>query len=143
MHRIIQLLQFFAFPALVLSTHLLGAKILNLYAFFPNIDILFHFIGGASIAYTSAQILFYLEREKLTAPLNGFIFLTLLLSLTATTAMFWEFAEFSLDQLLRTNVQVSLANTMQDQFLGVCGGVLCSTIYAKRVLTRPQNTSKY
>lgn len=143
MQRTRQLLQFFAFPALVFSTHLLGVKALNLYAFFPNIDIPFHFIGGASIAYTSAQILLYLEREKLTTPLNGFIFLILLLSLTATTAMLWEFAEFSLDHLLHTNVQVSLAKTMQDQFLGVCGGILCAALYAKKVLARHQDTSKY
>ena len=142
MQRTIQLLQFFAFPALVFSAHLLGVKALNLYAFFPNIDIPFHFMGGASIAYTSAQLLFYLERENLTAPLNGFIFLVLLLSLTAMTAMFWEFAEFSMDYLLRTNVQVSLANTMQDQFLGLCGGVLCAALYAKKVLARHQDTSK-
>jgi hypothetical protein len=35
--------------------------------------------------------------------------------------VFWEFAEFSMDRLLGTNVQISLQNTMQDLFMGMVG----------------------
>jgi hypothetical protein len=139
MKRILEILPFFAFPTLVLFAHLFGSKILNLYSFFPNMDVLFHFVGGTAIASTSAQILSYLEKEKIIARLNRFIFLLLLFSLTATAAVFWEFAEFGLDQLLRSNVQISLANTMQDQFLGVCGGIGWAAIYDKRVLAHQKD----
>ena len=124
----------FAFPIIVLLAHLIASTILNLYTIFPNLDIPFHFIGGLSIAYTSAQLLSYLEKEKITAALNRVVFLLLLLALTATATVFWEFAEFIGDTLLDTNIQVSLANTMQDQFLGILGGVTWAFIYYKKDL---------
>jgi len=124
----------FAFPIIVLLAHLIASTILNLYTIFPNLDIPFHFIGGLSIAYTSAQLLSYLEKEKITAALNRVVFLLLLLAFTATATVFWEFAEFIGDTLLDTNIQVSLANTMQDQFLGILGGVTWAFIYYKKDL---------
>jgi hypothetical protein len=114
---------FFMFPILVLLAHLIASQILHLYATFPNVDIPFHYIGGLSITYTSAQILLYLEEKNMIARLDRYIFLILIFSLTATAAVFWEFAEFIVDRLLDTNIQVSLANTMQDQFMGILGGM--------------------
>ena len=35
-------------------------------------------------------------------------------------------------QLLNTNIQISLANTMQDQFMGILGGVTWMFIYTKK-----------
>ena len=122
---------FFIFPMLVFLIHLIASKILNLYLLFPNMDIPFHYLGGLSIAYTSAQILSHLEKKIITTRLNRMIFLALILSLTATAAVFWEFAEFIGDQLFHTNIQVRLANTMQDQFLGVLGGMTVVLIYWK------------
>jgi len=114
---------FFVFPALVLLAHGIASNVLDLYRVFPNLDIPFHFMGGFSIAYTSMQVLAYLEREKITVVLNKVVFLVLILALTATATVFWEFAEFIGDKLLDTNIQISLANTMQDQFMGILGGV--------------------
>ena len=123
---------FFVFPITVLIAHLIASKVLNLYMIFPNLDIPFHFAGGLSIAYTSAQILSYLEKAKITVALNHVVFLVLIFSLTATATVFWEFAEFIADQLLNTNIQISLANTMQDQFMGILGGVTWMFIYTKK-----------
>jgi uncharacterized membrane protein len=128
---------FFIFPTLVFLIHLTASKILNLYTIFPNLDIPFHYIGGLSIGYTSAQILSYLEQEKFTARLNRVIFTVLIISLTATAAVVWEFAEFIGDQLWQTNIQVSLANTMQDQFLGVLGGMTIAYRCFKKPKTDP------
>jgi len=114
---------FFVFPALVLLAHGIASNVLDLYRVFPNLDIPFHFMGGFSIAYTSTQVLAYLERERITVALNRVVFLVLILALTATATVFWEFAEFIGDKLLDTNIQISLANTMQDQFMGILGGV--------------------
>jgi len=124
---------YFMFPTIVFLVHLIASKALNLYAIFPNMDIPFHYLGGLSIAYSSAQILSYLEDENFNARLNGVIFLVLILSLTATAAVFWEFAEFIGDRLFHTNIQVNLANTMQDQFLGVLGGMTIVLIYGNRL----------
>lgn len=132
MKKVSKFASFFVFPMTVLFAHLIASKVLNLYLIFPNLDIPFHFAGGFSIAYTSAQILSYLEKEKITAALNQVVFLVLIFSLTATATVFWEFAEFTGDQLLNTNIQISLANTMQDQFMGLLGGVTWMFIYTRK-----------
>jgi hypothetical protein len=123
---------FFVFPIIVLLTHLLAWKVLNLYRSFPNLDIPFHYIGGLSIAYASAAILSYLKKEKIINTLNKPIFLILIFSLTATATVFWEFGEFLLDWLLDTNIQVNLANTMQDQFMGILGGTTLVFLWSRK-----------
>lgn len=128
MQRLSTILSFFAFPIIVLFAHLIASRPLNLYAVFPHLDIPFHYIGGASIAYTSAHIFAYLEKENLSAPLNKVILLLLIFSLTATAAVFWEFLEFTVDRLLHMNIQISLANTMQDQLMGILGGATWALI---------------
>jgi len=132
MKQIIKAASFFAFPITVLLAHLIASQILHLYRIFPNIDIPFHYIGGLSIAYTSVQILVYLEKEKRTTMPNPMIFWILIFSLTATATIFWEFTEFIGDQIWDTNVQVSLANTMQDQLMGILGGATWVLISLKK-----------
>jgi hypothetical protein len=123
MKQLSKVISFFVFPALVLFAHLAASKLLNLYSIFPNLDIPFHYIGGLSIAYTSAGILSWLEKEKIISnALNKAVFLLLIFSLTGVATVFWEFVEFIGDQLLDTNIQISLANTMQDQLMGILGG---------------------
>jgi hypothetical protein len=112
----------------VFLTHLIAARVLHLYDLFPHVDILFHFLGGLSIAFTATHLFCYLESENII-DLNKAIFLVLVISLTATTTVFWEFAEFLSDQLLGTQLQPNLANTMQDQFLGILGGCTWIVFY--------------
>lgn len=121
MKHVSKIISFFIFPITVLLAHLIASQILKLYLIFPHLDIPFHYIGGLSIAYTSVQILAYLEKENIAA-MSKVVLLVLAFSLTATAAVFWEFAEFIGDQWLNTNIQVSLKNTMQDQFMGILGG---------------------
>jgi len=132
MKQLPKVVSFFVFPITVLLVHLIASKVLNLYMIFPDLDIPFHYIGGLSIAYTSVQILSYLEKEKISTTLNKVVFLVLIFSLTTTATVFWEFAEFIGDQLLHTNIQISLANTMQDQFMGILGGATWVLIYFKK-----------
>ena len=131
MERASKIASFFRFPLIVFLVHF-AVKGFGLYEVFPNIDIPFHYLGGLSIAYTCALVLSYLEDEKVTTVVHRGLFLLLLLSLTATVAVFWEFAEFLSDQFLNTNLQPSIANTMQDQFLGILGGGTWTLIYFKR-----------
>jgi len=133
MKQISKFVPFFMFPMTVLLAHLIASKVLNLYIIFPNLDIPFHYVGGLSIAYTSAQILVYLEKENISTAMNKVIFLVLIFSLTATATVFWEFVEFIGDQLLGTNIQISLANTMQDQLMGILGGATYVFIYSKKI----------
>ena len=126
-------LSFLFFPATVLLAHLIASRVLHLYLIFPNLDIPFHFIGGLSIAYMSVSLLSFAIQEKLLpGSLPNSLSLVLIFTVTATATVFWEFAEFIADQLMSTNIQVSLANTMQDQFLGVLGGTTWIMIIARK-----------
>ena len=131
MDRASKIASFFLFPTVVFLVHL-AAKGFGLYEIIPDVDIPLHYLGGLSIAYTCARVLSYLESQKVTTTLHRGISLVLLLSLTATVAVFWEFAEFLSDQFLATNLQPSIANTMQDQFLGILGGGTWALIHFKR-----------
>lgn len=62
-----------------------------------------------------------LPREVVRSSRLVVLELVLVGSLTASAAVMWEFAEFTCDQLLGTNVQVSLVNTMRDMALGLAG----------------------
>jgi len=131
MKQVSKFASFFMFPAFVLCAHLFASQVLDLYKTFPNLDIPFHFAGGLSIAYTSTRILSYLEKEKIIPALHPVVFLILIFSLTATATVFWEFAEFILDRSLNTNIQISLANTMQDQLMGILGGAVWIVLYTR------------
>jgi hypothetical protein len=132
MKQLSKFASFFVFPTFVLCTHLFASQVLNLYKTFPNLDIPFHFAGGLSIAYTSTRIVSYLEKENIIPALPQVLFLILIFSLTATATVFWEFAEFVLDQWMNTNIQISLANTMQDQLMGILGGAAWLVFYARK-----------
>ena len=131
MERASKLASLFLFPTIVYLVHVV-VRTLGGYEIFPDIDIPFHYLGGLSIAYSCARVLSYLESEKLTAALHRGYFLLLLFSITATVAVFWEFAEFLSDRVLNTSLQPSIANTMHDQFLGILGGGTWALIYFKR-----------
>jgi hypothetical protein len=133
MHQVSKFVSFFLFPMTVLVAHLIASKGLNLYQRFPNLDIPAHLAGGLASAYTYTQILSYLEKEKVTTALNPMLALVFIFSLTGTTTIFWEFVEFIYDQLLHTNIQISLANTMQDQLMGILGGVVWIFIYTRQL----------
>lgn len=83
----------------------------------------------------------YLEKEKYIAPLNKILSMVLVFSLTATATVLWEFAEFILDHVAGTNVQISLANTMQDQFMGILGGLTWIVIYDRVFFGQRKNTT--
>ncbi len=80
-----------------------------------------HYLGGLSMAYSLFLALAHLQEHKRIKPLDKAIEWTFVLSLVTTAAVFWEFSEFTMDQVLGTNVQISLQNTIQDLFMGVTG----------------------
>jgi hypothetical protein len=139
MQQASKFISFFVFPISVLAAHLIAWKVLNLYLRFPNLDIPFHFAGGLSIAYTCTQILSYLERKKAIAPLTPGLALVFIFSLTATATVLWEFVEFIYDHLLNTNIQISLANTMQDQFMGILGGIVWLLVHTRKLEKTSEN----
>ena len=116
------------FPLLVFALHLLLQEVFFIYETYPNIDIPEHFFGGVSIAYFVSQCFQRLPRESLKKSRVAILEATLIISLTTCTAVCWEFAEFFADRIFHSNLQVSLANTMQDLVLGMSGAGIVATV---------------
>jgi hypothetical protein len=117
-------------PLLVFSVHVVASRGLNAYVRFPAIDIPMHFAGGLAIAFFISGCFRALPRHapgsSRVAVLEG----VLVGSLAWAAALLWEFAEFSIDRLVGTNIQVSLNNTMQDLALGMLGALVLVAIRA-------------
>ena len=120
-------------PLLVFVTHEIIANVFNAYAWWPDIDVPMHFLGGLAIAFFFSGCFRALPRQDVPERRLAVLELLLIGSLTATAAVFWEFTEFTMDQFLGTNVQVSLANTMQDLALGITGGIVFITVRAMKL----------
>ena len=120
-------------PLLVFATHVFIDRVLNAYELWPPIDIPMHFSGGLAIAFFISRCFQTLPREAVQRSRLVVLDLLLVGSLTATAAVFWEFAEFSLDQVFGTNVQVSLANTMKDMAMGISGAIVFILIRARQL----------
>jgi len=108
-------------PIVVFTTHVVLSRVLGAYQIWPHADIPMHFVGGVAMAFFISGCFQALPRQDVRRSRIVVLELLLVGSLTATSAVFWEFAEFAVDQSLGTNTQVSLANTMQDMALGIGG----------------------
>ena len=108
-------------PLLVFAVHVFASQVLRAYSLWPRTDIPMHFAGGVAMAYFISQCFRALPRE--TVRRSRIVVLEPLLvgSLTTSAAVVWEFAEFTVDAVAATSIQVSLANTMQDIALGMLG----------------------
>lgn len=110
-------------PLTVFIIHVFLSRVLHLYDLWPRADIPMHFSGGMAIAFFTSRCFQLLPRESIKRSRVALLELLLICSLTATVAVFWEFAEFTIDQLFGLNIQVSLANTMQDLAMGILGSI--------------------
>lgn len=110
-------------PLFVFSLHVVLGRGVRAYDLFPSIDVPMHVLGGVAIAVFVSGCFRRLPRTMAQASRVTVLECVLIVSLAATAAVFWEFAEFSLDQLTGSNVQVSLPNTMKDLAMGMAGAI--------------------
>src|SRR6266498_5958864 len=82
-------------PLLVFTIHVFLSQVLHLYDLWPPTDIPVHFSGGVAIAFFISRCFQLLPRESVKRSRVVLLELLLIGSLTATAAVFWEFAEFS------------------------------------------------
>jgi len=122
--HVLGLLPFLWFPLAIFVLHIVLSFGFKAYVPYPWLDIPMHLVGGAAIAYFFYGGLCYLDGEKLVVKPEKRLFNILIVSLVATAAVFWEFAEFLSDRFLGTSSQVSISNVLKDQCLGIVGGVL-------------------
>lgn len=124
-------------PLLVFFVHVVLSRGLHAYDAWPPTDRPMHFAGGVAMAFFISRCFQALPREAVRHSRVSLLELILAGSLTATAAVLWEFAEFSCDQVFGTNIQVGLANTMQDLALGLAGAATFVAVRARRLGTGP------
>jgi hypothetical protein len=122
-------------PLAVFVFYVVAAKGFNAYILYPRLDMPTHFCGGIAITY------FYLaagaHSRALTGPIPKPVLLLMSLGLTAITAVFWEFFEYSSDVLLQTKMNLGVSDTLSDLFFGLLGGtVMISAVACSAQLFR-------
>jgi hypothetical protein len=90
-----------------------------------------HLLGGVAIAYFFSSCFAALPDGLMAKEFRWIAETVCVASLTATAAVFWEFAEFTSDRLFRTGAQKGLDDTLLDMALGILGGVLY-LLFARR-----------
>jgi hypothetical protein len=108
-------------PLLVFTIHAIASRGFHAYTRWPSLDIPMHFAGGLVMAFFLSRCFRALPREVVRSSRLVVLELILVGSLTTCAAVAWEFAEFTCDRVFDSNIQISLANTMQDLALGVAG----------------------
>ncbi len=112
------------FPSLVFIVFILISRVFCIYENLPSLNILMHCLGGFSIAFFFSETLTILSRFELVNSIDRNIRLVLIFSLTATAAVFWEFAEFVFDNYFGAILQLDLQDTMFDMAFGIFGGLV-------------------
>jgi hypothetical protein len=120
-------------PFTVFAIHVISAKVFSLYELWPEYDVPMHFAGGFAFAFFVSRLFQELPRGMVQRSRSVVLELLLIGSFTLTAAVFWEFFEFTLDQLLKSNIQVSLQNTMKDLAMGIIGSMGFIAIRVKQL----------
>lgn len=111
-------------PILVFIVHVIANQVFDVYSARPHLDIPMHFAGGVSMAYFVSGCVRAMPRRPGRNSRAIVLEALLIISVTTTAAVVWEFLEFGIDTATGSNIQVSLANTMQDMSLGMAGAVV-------------------
>lgn len=104
-------------PAAVVLAHAAASR---LWGHGPYVDPVMHFLGGMAVAYFF-RCAASLPLLGISNPLSRDL---LALGWACIAALLWECGEFASDQLFGTSIQVSVADTMWDLILGMCGAIL-------------------
>lgn len=118
-----------AAPIFVFLVNVVMSKGFDLYERVPATDIPMHFLGGVAIAYMLLRL-----KRIFVLPKNPYLYnLLVIVAVTATFAVVWEFGEFSMDYFLGTNTQKSLPDTMLDLALGMLGGLSVGLVFKREL----------
>src|SRR5262245_52450301 len=106
-------------PSLVFLLHVFISRVYNAYALYPPLDIPMHFFGGVAMAYFLSRCCAAVPEGTVSPAARPPIEAVVVVGLTTTASVFWEFAEFLFDKFLGTRIQLSLEDTLLDMLLGI------------------------
>ncbi len=110
-------------PLLVFLLHVFISRVVNGYILYPPLDIPMHFLGGVAMAYFLANCFSALPKDAIAHSLRPLAAVVFVVSLTTTSTVFWEFAEFASDAVFGTHAQLGLDDTLLDMALGIAGAM--------------------
>jgi hypothetical protein len=96
------------------------AKVSSFYYFYPDADILMHFIGGLSITTLAISILRYM---KMANKLNIFLVIILM-------SFLWEYVEFRIGKNVFIN-KIFWVDTFVDLLMNALGGIIAYICFYK------------
>lgn len=107
--------------------HVAGIASINMYEFWPPIDVMMHFFGGFAMGLLGIHIL---DRSAEHHGVKQWVWwheLLFVIGFVMFVAVLWEFHEFLLDVVVSRwraigRSQISLVDTMGDLFMGLLGG---------------------
>lgn len=130
--RIRDILQIAVIPFVVfIVAHTLN-RLYNEYdvLWWPNV--LFHFLGGFSMAISGNLILIQAKNYKKITTANIFVDFILLINFVLTMAVLWEIYELISDTFYFTHSQISNFDTMKDIIMGGLGAMFFCLLWLLR-----------
>jgi hypothetical protein len=116
-------------PILVFLFYLV-ARSLQLFVFFPPLDIPTHFMGGVAITYFYRVAI--RNVQKLVGEIPFPIRVLFAFTCTGTTTIFWEFYEYLVDFFFGTHMVRGVTDTIVDFFAGLLGALVFTLLYRQR-----------
>ena len=116
-------------PILVFLFYLI-ARSLQLFVFFPPLDIPTHFMGGMAITYFYRVAI--RNVQELVGEIPFPIRVLFAFTCTGTTTIFWEFYEYLTDFFFGTHMVRGVTDTTVDFFAGLLGALVFTLLYRQR-----------
>lgn len=116
-------------PILVFLFYLV-ARSLQLFVFFPPLDIPTHFMGGVAITYFYRVAI--RNVQKLVGEIPFPIRVLFAFTCTGTTTIFWEFYEYLVDFFFGTHMVRGVTDTTVDFIAGLLGALVFTLLYRQR-----------
>lgn len=91
----------------------------NLFEYFPNIGVGFHFFGGFFVC-----VIVYYTFVASLVKLEWYLVALFLIGTVCIAAVGWEGFEWVLGRITGALYQATLDNTMEDLFVGLAGGLV-------------------
>jgi hypothetical protein len=127
----LRILSFFIFPALVFILNFLIGHCFGVYSVFPDFDIIIHFLGGFSIAFTSILFLNFFKEKKYISVKNRILLVFIVVCFVGFVAILWEFFEYLLVYFFNVAWQGSIEDTLGDFLMGILGGLFGGILFTR------------
>lgn len=101
-------------------------SVMEFYAKISWFDTFTHLLSGIFFSIIS---LLFIDMDKIKIPKKGLFFIIYVLGFTMLTASLWEFFEFGMDVLTKSNLQHSIETGVKDTMVDMIAAFLGSTLY--------------